>query len=63
MSLLLLLLNFLPKLLCQEFPVIVNINNGVANCSGFDECKVNCDYGFISNGTYTTSLENLESTY
>ena len=43
--------------------MVVNINNGVAHCSGFEDCKVNCDYGFISNGTYSTSLENIESTY
>ena len=59
----LLLIQVFPKLLCQDFPVIVNIKNGLGSCSGFEDCKVDCDYGFISNGTYSMSLENLDSMY
>merc|ERR1719450_1885656 len=57
---LLFLLQFLPNLLSQEFPLIVDIENGVGRCEGVNDCKIDCDYGFISNGSYYTSLEHLE---
>ena len=57
-----LFLQILPNIFCQDFPLDVNIENGIARCTGVDDCLVDCDYGFISNGTYIMSLESLEST-
>ena len=56
-------LQFIPHLFCQEFPLTVNIENEVVRCDAVDACTVDCDYGFISNGSYFMSVDSIESTF
>ena len=59
---LIVLLQLLPHFFCQDFPLTVDIENGAVGCNTVDDCRVECDYGFISNGSYSMSMEFIEST-